>query len=495
MFFSHKNLNSFLILLSYIACLVPWAVFYFLNFEGNGSSFSITGFHLPQVIHVNDWHKELEYLKVLRESLLSYKIPFFVTNLTELFGASAITEKGEFLAIPIYTFSLQSILLLFMEPMQFHVLNHFLLLSLGFLGCYLLKKEFSLSMLSFFLLCITFNFYGGFVGKIAAYGPSHLGYYFSPYIILILYRVTNNDRLANKNQMVFLACCLGLALSGVLFQGSLHPFAEWTTFLIFWGIFNLKNFKFLLLSALITISLSMVRLLPAAIVNSTSPNNHGVQGYGFNPEFFLQTFISIRGITDFPAFSWWESSNYISIIGFFLILVFGFLVYFFNKKELITVKGLVLPLTLLAFISFSDFQTLLIPRFVPILNIESLTSRFFFIVVLFLVVIAVVNFDKFYNGIDTFKGKLVIWCLMLVHSVFLYLSVFKWSLHSIQAQLYDYGGYELSESIRVSNVQLNIQSDLIHSAYTSSFFIGLVFTGITIFWLVLYFYRYLKKLK
>jgi len=490
MAFLLKNINKISIALFFVACLIPWVVFYFASFEGYG----FKGFHLPQEIHVIDWHKELEYLRILRESLLSNELPFFVQNLNELFGVSSITDKGEFLGIPIYPFSFQSILLMFMEPMQFHVFNHFLFIILGFFGCYLIKKEFSLSLLSFFFIVMTFNFYGGFVGKIAAYGPSQLGYYLSPYIILVLYRVGNIDKSSYKNQSVFLAICLGVALSMILFQGSLHYFAEWITFLIFWGIFNLKHFKFLLIAALSTILLSMVRLLPAAIINSTTGNTHIVQGYGFNPEFFLQTFISIRGLIDFPAFAWWEFSNYISIIGFLLISIFGCLVYFINKQQSLNIKGFIPPLLLLFFISFSDFQTILIPDFIPILNIESMTTRYFFIIILFLTIIAAVNFDKFYKGIDTLKSKLMIWFLMIVHSLFLYLNSFEWPLHKIQAQLYDYGGTELSGSLRLKNINLYMQNDLTHTSYVNSFYVGLCLTGLTVFILVFYFYFYFKNL-
>jgi hypothetical protein len=465
-----------------------------LNIEGYGFNFQITGFHLPQDLHVNDWHKELEYLRILKESLLSYKLPFFVPNLTELFGASSITEKGEFLAIPIYTLSLQSILLIFMEPMHFHVLNHFLLLSIGFFGCYLIKKEFALSIIPFLFLVITFNFYGGFVAKIAAYGPANLGYYFSPFIIFILYKINNEDKSSYKKQSIFFACFLSVVLSGILYQGSLHYFVQWITFLIFWGLFNLKHLKFLLLSALITIFLSMARLLPGLIVNSTNSNAHKVHGYGFNPEFFLQTFISIRGMTDIPVFAWWEFSNYISVVGFLLILIFGLLIYFFNKQESISTKGLVIPLALTFFISFSDFHTLLIPSFTPLLNIESMTTRFFFIIILFMTVISTINFDKFYKSIDSLKNKFVIWILIIAHILFLYLSVFVWSLNKIQAELYNYGEFELSENIRISEISLYIQNDLTSSSYTNSFYLGLLITCLTIIGLVLYFYLYYKNL-
>ena len=84
---------------------------YFASFDGYGFNFTFTGFHLPQEIHVNDWYKELEYLRILKETLLLHKLPFFVPNFNELFGSGVLTDKGEFLAMPIYTLSFQSIFL------------------------------------------------------------------------------------------------------------------------------------------------------------------------------------------------------------------------------------------------------------------------------------------------------------------------------------------------------------------------------------------------
>ena len=156
-----------------IVSFIPWAIFYFFG----GLS---EGFNFPKDIHVNDWHKELEYLRIVKLSLLQSELPFIVTNFENLYGSASSTA---FLAAPIYPLSIQSIFLIFLEPMTFHILNHLLLFLLGFYGCYLIKKEYNLGLASFLFLVVTFNFYGGFVTKIAAYGPSHLGYYLFPFLV------------------------------------------------------------------------------------------------------------------------------------------------------------------------------------------------------------------------------------------------------------------------------------------------------------------------
>mgnify|MGYP001343888984 CR=1 FL=1 len=95
-----------------------------------------------------------------------------------------------------------------------------------------------------------------------------------------------------------------------------------------WGIFNIKYIRFLLVAAVATVGLTAVRLFPAAVSFGTQENHRDVYGYGLNPEFFLQTFISIRNILDHPAFAWWEYSNYISLFGFLAIFYFCFINYF-----------------------------------------------------------------------------------------------------------------------------------------------------------------------
>ena len=105
-------------------------------------------------------------------------------------------------------------------------------------------------------------------------------------------------------------------------------------------------------------------------------------------------------------------------------------------------------------------------------------------------VISTINFDKFYKSIDSLKNKFVIWILIIAHILFLYLSVFVWSLNKIQAELYNYGEFELSENIRISEISLYIQNDLTSSSYTNSFYLGLLITCLTIIGLVLYFYLY-----
>ena len=96
--------------------MIPWIFFYFYAGWSEGFAF-------PKNIYVNDWYKELEYLRIVKVALLQGELPFHVTGFERLFAA----RSTAFLATPIYPFSIQSLLLIFLEPMTFHIWNHLLL--------------------------------------------------------------------------------------------------------------------------------------------------------------------------------------------------------------------------------------------------------------------------------------------------------------------------------------------------------------------------------
>ena len=357
----------------------------------------------------------------------------------------------------------------------------------GFIGCIYLRNYLGLGLVSFFFFVITFNFYGGFISKISAYGPSQLGYYLSPYIILILIKF-NEERKDIFSDKSSLAIYLSICLAGILFLGSLHIFVQWVTFIIIWGLFNTNYYKHLFLAAACTILICMVRILPAAIISSGEPNSRTVFGYGLNPEFFIQTFISIRGITDIPAFTWWEFSNYISSLGFIMLLIFGIVVYFFKDEGLFKTKKFIFPLIFICLISFLNLRSYLIPNFIPLLNIESLTTRYFFLVVIFILLFASFNFDKFYKSIIELKQKILIWFFAFVHYLFLSLNMNEWSLSKIQQELLTYGTRELEDNLIIKNTKLVINTQSIdqNEIYVYSFVIGLVITLLSSFIIMVY---------
>jgi len=479
-------LNTLPNLSIFTLCLVPWIVFYFFDPI-------LLKFNFPSKIHVNDWHKELEYIGVLKQAITQGSLPFSVPNFQEFFGQ--ISSEGEFLGMPIYTISPLIIFLYFLEPMQFHILNHLVMVAVGFVGCLLIKRDFNLSLIAFFFLVITFNLYGGFTSKISAYGPSQLGYYLSIYIIWILLRITKQNDFQSKQDLGYFAILLSLSLSFMLYQGSLHYYVQWITFLIFWGLFNPKYLKFLFLSAFLTISLCALRLFPAIVINGSVSNMRQVGGYGLNPEFFLQTFISIRGITDFPEFAWWENSNYISIFGFSFILLFGVFYFFSNRANLLSsnIKKFIGPLALIFFISFSDFRLFLIPDFLPLLNIESVTTRYFFIVVLFMLIFSCLNFDKFYKKINSFSLSSVLWLSAFMHFGFLFFNSYTWSLQLIQNKLYEYGGIELKQNLLIQQTNLRMENIEANSIYINSIFLGFLLSCLTILVISFYSFRLFKK--
>jgi len=477
--------------------LIPWIFFYF-------SAGWSEGFAFPKNIYINDWHKELEYTRMVKVALMQGEFPFHVHGLSYFF----MTNSSAFLAHPIYPLSIQSFLLIFLEPMTFHIWNHLLLFLIGFYGCYLVKKEYDLGWTSFLFLTVTFNLYGGFVTKISAYGPGNLGYYFLPFIIYILFRLSKNDINIDKRNNLSLSIYLALVLSAIIYQGSLHYFVHSVTLLILWGIFNFKHIKFLLLTAITTILLSAARLLPAALIFGGQPHPRYPYGYGPDPEFFLQTFVSIKDIFDpLGFFSWWEYSNYISIIGFGMVFYFVFTNYFFNRSECFNAKSFLFPLLIIFVMSFINFRLIFIPSFVPIISLETVTSRYMVIICLFLIFITAINFDRFFKSLKLLKSRLFFYLLIVCHVLFLYVNTYVWSLQGIQKQLFgelplspiinpllnkiinkEFVVRELQSTIENNGVTLFIENDLTDLAYIYSFYIGLSISVLTAIGIIIFFF-------
>ena len=86
-FLKHYNILNIVFL--YFFIILIWVLYYFIDADYS--------FNYNENIFVLDWHKELQYLSLIKSSLSNLIIPFHVPNLSE-FG---FTDK--FLGTPIYS--------------------------------------------------------------------------------------------------------------------------------------------------------------------------------------------------------------------------------------------------------------------------------------------------------------------------------------------------------------------------------------------------------
>ena len=103
----------------------------------------------------SEWFHDLNYLNVMKEAIQTWTMPYHVSNLGLMY-----TIDERFLGGGVYITSPQILLLYFVSPMTFVIINHLIMYSVGFWGCLLLKEKYNLGVISFSFLYLMFNYNG-----------------------------------------------------------------------------------------------------------------------------------------------------------------------------------------------------------------------------------------------------------------------------------------------------------------------------------------------
>lgn len=99
---------------------------------------------------MGDWHQYVApYLIFLTKAFRSGQLP--------LQGNGQLLIPGQYLARPNRPFSPQILLLYFLDPAKFVLVNVWLMYTVGFVGLLLIKKRYNLSLSSFTLFFLLFK--------------------------------------------------------------------------------------------------------------------------------------------------------------------------------------------------------------------------------------------------------------------------------------------------------------------------------------------------
>jgi len=289
---------------------------------------------------------------------------------------------------------------------------------------------------------------------------------------------------------MFGAVTLGCVMAAIFFQGSLHVFVACVTFVSIWGVCNYREWAVSLTALMVTFALSAVRILPAAVTFGSAGNEHGLVGYG-RPEFLLDAFVEVHDQFWNLPFTWWEFDVYISIFGLLGLIYFGLWGPLLETSwaRFKAWSPLLLPLCLISLLCIRDLKRFIVPEFIPLLNAESLTTRYIVIPLLIVLVIASVNFGGF---VRRYANSRRIQNVLVYSMVLLGLMLFnhsrEWRIQKIQAEVNAYeaatGTAALHEAI---NIPLKIQNDPTDRVYIWAFWLGLLISilslsGATLLW-------------
>jgi hypothetical protein len=442
-------------------------------------------------LSAHDLGKETKYIRVIKESLSSNRLPFHVANLSKIFQAS----NDRFFSSPIWPFSPQILLLYILTPMSFIFINHLLLYTIGAYGLIKLSKEHGLKYPAFLLIFLIFNFNGHIIEKFAVYGSGQLGYYFIPLMLLFFLRLMPSDVDNRQSKAYYVnSIYLGIAFALILLQGSFHIYVQFVTFIIIWTFFNLSKLKYAVISLTISFLINAVRIIPAALSFGVGSNKEKAFGY-YDPVMLFKAVMYPTTHLTYPPFHWWEVSVFISIFGFLILLKYSIL------DPLIDQKGpgrqfnykIYAPIIIMILLSMWKVKHYLVPDFIPLINSESVATRYAIVPLVFLTVIASFNLSRSLSIMSSWR-KALIYLLLGLLLVSLLDHLLQWRLLKVQTEV-DWlflnldaelvPGFDLKleragiESIMNANLHIiNRDSDFL---YKVSFYFGLIISLVSIF--------------
>ena len=334
---------------------------------------------------LHDWTQTGAYFSFLRQAFLTNQLPLHI--------GSALAETDRYLAQPETLISPQAYLLRFLEPGLFTLVNFLILYTVGFIGLMLLQKRYKLAPLAFSVLFLLYNFNGQITAHYAVGHREWTGYFFLPFFVLLLLQVLEGAKPGWK-WILFVS----LTMFAMMLQGAFH-FVIWCgIFLLAWGLFSPRKYLVpALLAILFSLLLSLFRLLPPAI-QYFGAGKAFISGFPTVTDLFAAMVVlkypaeALAG--PFKSLGWWELDSYIGLIGLCFLVFYG--VYQTWRKGSGS-KSLLAPIAVVTFLSIGQIYSVINHLPLPLADSERISSRFFILPLVVLVILASIHFQEHMN--------------------------------------------------------------------------------------------------
>lgn len=380
-----------------------------------------------QPIRVQDWEWQHRFLAVIQQGLRQGAVPF---HMSDFFNGS-----NRFLAFLNIPTSPQLALLTFLSIDAYIVANTLLLYLAGFHGLLLLRRRHGLSLFSFAVMFLLFNFNGYLTAHLGIGHVEWLACFFLPYFLLGAARVLE-DAASSAVPPILLAALALMAL-----QGGIHIFLISQLFLLLAILCNSTRARwamFAKLNAVLGLLLAF-RFLPALLAfgDVRRPFFPGYKTAGD----LLNALTAIHG-QHFNTFNfgnppvsvvWWEYDAYITLAGFLFIAVFGVGLSFARGHRLDPLRPWWGATALMTFLAFSHHYYFVLMLRIPFLStVERVPSRFIIVPLLVLLVMACRRLQALLDGGAFSRGHKLAALALLAHTGFmLYLHSANWRLANL----------------------------------------------------------------
>jgi hypothetical protein len=360
-------------------------------------------------LNFHDWSEITEpRLTFLKNALDGFHLPLHSDG--ELRLGENFTNQ--YLAIPDIILSPQIFLLWFMDINLFSLFQVLLLYLGGFWGLLKLRRKFSFSLLTFAIVFLLFNFNGHIVAHLSVGHLSFASYFLLPWLVYLVF-----DLVEGKANWKWIAK-ISLFFLLLILNGGYHLFIYCLFFLGLLAIFYPAHFWVLTKTVLLSVGVSMVRLLPEVSLIGSS-TSHFMAGFA-NLQVILNSLIGIQYpevSTDSGGFTIALGSHevtfYLGIIGTIFLIYFGIIRHFMDKDLHKEDQWLILPLGCLSILTLDQvYRNFIFVLPVPIFYAERVSMRIFALILVFLLILAGRQFQKWLNQPKT--AKIVILATMLL---------------------------------------------------------------------------------
>ncbi|MGD0876863.1 MAG: hypothetical protein ABSA01_01795 [Anaerolineales bacterium] len=365
-----KWIGSLFLVVLFAVGILHWG--YFLNWFKN--SFDI-----------GDWHNIVDPMLVfLTNAFRSGQLP--------MHGNSPLFVPDRYLGRPDRPLSPQLLLLYFVDPAKYVVINVWIFFTIGFISLLVIRRRYHLSLASFTALFMLFNFNGHITDHYVVGHMEWVGYFLLPLFVLLVLKMLEGEKTG-------WGWVFGVALTmlAINLQGAVHFFIYCMVFLSLIALFQPRFWMPAIKAVIASVLLSMLRLLPLAIQYY---NGGGVQFiFGFlSVSHMLDSFIVLHPpyILDTPSgqIGGWEVDYYLGLIGFLFMIYFGVFRNWVNQKSY---RLLYFPMLVMAFFSMGDVYRPIFNSHIPFMDSQRAPTRFIIIPVVFLIILACIQFQNWIN--------------------------------------------------------------------------------------------------
>jgi hypothetical protein len=323
------------------------------------------------------------YLLGLEQAVTTSQLPLHVAP------EIPFLQTERFLANPELPLSPQVVLIPLFSLGRFVLVDTLLLFSVGFLGLYLLAKRLKLSSFSFAMLFVLFSFNGHVTAHL---GVGHIvweGYLLAPFVVLLIYIAAEGG--PDRRWPVLMS----LALFAILLQGAFH-FVIWSALLLMLLALTQASMRRpAIVAVILTVALGAFRFIPAVSEFASSEWNFigGFQSVSDIPVGLSTLMTPIEAANEhYGPPEWWEVDYYVGILGLGFLAVFGIFSWLRqgNNQDRKSVRVLAPALIVMTFLSLDIIFRALANLPIPFIGAERVSSRFFVLPFLFLIIFGVI---------------------------------------------------------------------------------------------------------